>query len=92
MFNALNIFYNTRKTPDFSGFPVILPNPNRITLIALSGIWEGDFVLLVKHLLNQGVFTWFSYTSLNNFLTEDRCTSDILLGPFLSPYRLISSY
>ena len=31
MFNALNIFYNTRKTPDFSGFPVILPNPNRIT-------------------------------------------------------------
>lgn len=31
MFNALNIFYNTRKTSDFSGFPVILPNPNRIT-------------------------------------------------------------
>ena len=27
----LNIFYNIRKTPDFSGFPVILPNPNRIT-------------------------------------------------------------
>ena len=35
MFNALNIFYNTRKTPDFSGFPVILPNPNRITLNAI---------------------------------------------------------
>ena len=55
-------------------------------------IREGDFGLLVKHLLNRGVFTWFSYTSLNNSLTEARCTSDILLDPFLSPYRLISSY
>ena len=31
IFNVLNVFYNIRKTPDFSGFPVILPNPNRIT-------------------------------------------------------------
>ena len=29
------------------------PSINRITLIALSGIWEGDFVYLVKHLLNR---------------------------------------
>ena len=27
----LNIFYNIRKTSDFSVKPVILPNPNRIT-------------------------------------------------------------
>ena len=27
----LNIFYNIRKTPDFAGKHVILPNPNRIT-------------------------------------------------------------
>ena len=29
---------------------------NRITLITLSGIWEGDFGLLVKHLLNRKIF------------------------------------
>lgn len=27
----LHIFYNICKTLDSSGFPVILPNPNRIT-------------------------------------------------------------
>ena len=27
----LHTFYNIRKTLDSSGFPVILPNPNRIT-------------------------------------------------------------
>lgn len=32
------------KTPYFAGKYVILPNPNRITLIALSGIWKGDFI------------------------------------------------
>ena len=32
------------KIPYSAGKYVILPNPNRITLIALSGIWEGDFV------------------------------------------------
>ena len=37
------MFYNIRKMQDSSGFSVILPNPNRITLIALSGICEGDF-------------------------------------------------
>ena len=40
----LHTFYNIRKTLDSSGFPVILPNPNRITLIALSDSREGDFV------------------------------------------------
>ena len=29
----LHTFYNIRKTLDSSGFPVILPNPNRITTI-----------------------------------------------------------
>lgn len=31
----LHTFYNIRKTLDSSGFPVILPNPNRITINAI---------------------------------------------------------
>ena len=43
----INILYNIitpSKIPYSAGKRVILPNPNRITLIALSDIWEGDFV------------------------------------------------
>lgn len=42
----INMLYNIitpSKTPYSAGKYVILPNPNRITLIALSDIWEGDF-------------------------------------------------
>lgn len=37
----LHTFYNIRKTLDSSGFPVILPNPNRITTKAkaLNASW-----------------------------------------------------
>ena len=32
------MFYNIRKMQDSSGFPVILPNPNRITRNSLSDV------------------------------------------------------
>ena len=34
--NVLHMFYNIHKMQDSSGFPVILPNPNRITQMRLT--------------------------------------------------------
>ena len=42
--NTLYNIITPSKAPYSGGKHAILPNPNRITLIALSGIWEGDFV------------------------------------------------
>ena len=43
----LNIFYNIRKSPDFTGKPVILPNPNRITTKSKSAVLRLRFFRVV---------------------------------------------
>ena len=57
------------------------PSINRITLIALSGIWEGDFVLLVKHLLNR---TYILSLGGHGVRVAVRCLRAIWLGVFSS--------
>jgi len=64
------------KIPYPAGKYVILPNPNRITLIALSGIWEGDFFVLAPN--------WSP-----NFTECDRISDKFLT--FLSGFELLLS-
>lgn len=47
--NALYNIITPSKIPYSTGKRVILPNPNRITLIALSDVWEGDFFILAPN-------------------------------------------
>ena len=68
-FNVLNVFYNIRKTPDFAGKPVILPNPNRITLIALSDIWGGRFFHFGSKLVPKVIWFYLEISAKKSFKT-----------------------